>query len=1339
MKKSDEEKGLKYCVLIIVLLNMKLKPLVANTSKGYCSSLLMIVLGLFTMTISLNAQDLKFVPKGMHTDDGNFSSFNQPRKTATTEQWALFNENRNLQHPEFGYLPVGGPDADVVEILSKRTANERFFINAERPSEFYKQTSYGPMHFMVNGEWLSINPNLQPVQNGIYEATNQPEPVGFNVSQKHSYIKTIHGKASFNNWSLFGVKNGQEQLLAQANWSNYIAGDDGLYITEVFPGMDLRMRLFQGAIKSEFLVKELLFDSIDYLLFKDTFDPNGLIKQTDSTPAEYFNSAGTSLLTLGEALIYPMNSPKEEMIISDYQIKNNHVGIVVPFNWISQKIAQGMVVIDPLVTSTNTLAQAAITGSQYNASCDFTNSCNYNLSINPPANATITNAFTNFNYLAAGACWLEDGATRFSAGGCTSPNQAGYYWFCNGTGGGTCNGNNIEIGGDLTSCMPPPACAAQIVPMQFTLQFFRSCYGTAGCTSGCISAGSAWSVTIQGRTLEYASNNPNQQLTLSATSVCPGGIVTATSAGIQNGVPPYTINWSLNASGIPSVGTGNSVPITLSNIGANTIYCNVTDACGTVINSNRNVTVTAPPAGPSVTTPVNYCLNETAAALTSPGITPQWYVAQIGGSPITAPTPSTGSLGTTTYWVSQMVGACESLRSQLDVIVHPLPVISGTAVITPSACAGSTGSITGMTSSGPAPITYTWSDGTGTVLSSSTTTSDLLNQPAGQYTLTVTDAQGCEDSQSGFTIDNENSPNAPIVVTPLDYCQNETALVLTATGANLLWYTTAAGGTGSAAAPLPSTAAPGTTTFYVSQTNNGCESLRSAINVEVIATPIVPSVTTPLRSCQNSTPGTLQATGNSLLWYTAPTGGTGSASTPVISTATGGNQFYYVSQTVNTCESARSLVTVEIIPLTTFSGTPIIVPSNCGQSTGSITGINVAGGSNTLTTFTWTNSSGTQVGTTLILNNQPAGTYTLTATDQDQCAASHGPFNIPLANPPAPPAAVSPVEFCQSSTAIALSATGASILWYTTATGGAGSTTAPTPITTTVGSTSYFATQTVNGCESPRKEIIVNITDSPGAEFALTNQTGCAPYCVTFQNLSTPTGAPLVSYQWTSNGEEFSTEAAPNECFTSGTYEISLLITDAIGCSRQITKTNFLIVVPAPVAGFSSSRPEAPEEDPLIVFTTTNPRADQIVVWNFGDTTTDTAYISAHNFPEAGTYCVNQTVSDMYGCSDREEQCITITSDFYLYIPNSFTPNADGINDTWLPSIKGKFTSYRLSIFNRWGDMVFNTTDEAVPWVGEIQSGDYYYAQDGMYHFVIVLEDINKNPKEYRGHIQVLR
>jgi len=1322
---------------------MILKPLLKINYYAYLCALTFGISILIPSTFSAQITKGNRNTKSESIDEGNFTTFSSPVATATVEQWEQYNDKVSKFHPEFGFRATGAPEQNVVEVLSKRTANERFFINPERPSEFYQQTSYGPIHYMVNGDWLSINSDLLPQSNGIYEASKQPEPVGFEIEQKRSYIKTVNGTASFNNWKLYGVKDGVEQLLAQADWTNYTAGDDGVYVTNVFPGIDLRMRVLQAAIKSDFIVNSVEFDNIDYLLFEDTFsssDGQSSLVQTNDSPTEFVASNGNSLLSIGDAVIYAEGAPKEEMILTDYKLEQNKLGIAVSYNWLVEKMASGKVIIDPLVTSPPaSLNQAAITGSMYNASCDFTNSCDYFLNVTPPANATITDATTNFNYLAAGACWLEDGATRFSAGSCVSPDQAGFYWFCQGIGGGTCNGNNIPIGGDLSSCLPPPACAAQVVPLQFTLQFYRTCYGNTGCTSGCISAGSAWSVTIQGRTLEYSSTNPTQQITLSAVSVCQGGSVTATSVGIQNGVPPYSVNWSLSNTGSPSIGTANSIPVTLTNIGTNTIYCFVTDACGNTVSASRTVTVTNPPAGPAVTTPVNYCIGANAVPLTSPGNGLQWYTAATGGTATAAPTPSTSAVGSTSYWVSQMVGACESQRSQINVVVHALPVISGTPVITASECAGATGAITGLTTNAPAPITYTWLNSSSAVLSTSTTSSDLNTQPAGDYTLAITDGNGCQSSQSGFIIPNQNGPNPPVVNSPVNYCQNQTASALTATGTSLRWYTQPTLTSGTALAPMPATVTPGTTTYYVTQTVNGCESLPATIDVIVATTPAAPIVDSPLTYCQNSTAAAMSVSGSGHLWYDGLSGGTGSPATPVINTSTGGTQLFYVSQNVNGCESQRATITVDIIPLAVITGNPSITPSNCNQPTGSIFGLFVSAGSMTLTTFSWANQSGTVVGNALSLSNQLAGNYFITVMDEYQCSSTYGPYTIPAINPPAAPQAQSPIEYCMDDVAVPLVATGNTLLWYTAATGGTGSSTSPTPSTALVGTTSYFVSQSNEGCEGPRKEVVVNIVDSPGAEFAVTTNIGCDPFCLTFQNLSTPTAAAIVDYEWKANGEVFSEDQTPQHCFNVGTYDIELSITDAIGCSKSITKNDLITVVPSPVAGFDASRTEAPEEDPRIEFSTINPRPAETVVWSFGDGTTDTSFVANHYFPEAGRYCVTQTVNSPYGCSDQTELCILIISDFYLFIPNAFTPTGDGINDVWKPSIRGKFTSYELSIFNRWGERVFFTDDIDTPWVGDVANGEYFFAPDGMYHFLIVIEDEEKMPKEYRGHIQLLR
>ena len=154
------------------------------------------------------------------------------------------------------------------------------------------------------------------------------------------------------------------------------------------------------------------------------------------------------------------------------------------------------------------------------------------------------------------------------------------------------------------------------------------------------------------------------------------------------------------------------------------------------------VNVSALPALPTATTPIDYCVGEPATPLTATGTNLLWYTTATGGTgSATAPTPSTAAAGTTSYWVTQ------------------------------------------------------------------------------------TNAAGCESNRRQITVNVTALPALPTATTPIAYCVGEPATPLTATGTNLLWYTTATGGTGSATAPTPSTAAAGTTSYWVTQTNaGGCES-----------------------------------------------------------------------------------------------------------------------------------------------------------------------------------------------------------------------------------------------------------------------------------------------------------------------------------------------------------------------------------------------------------------------------------------------------------------------------------------------------------------------------------
>lgn len=122
----------------------------------------------------------------------------------------------------------------------------------------------------------------------------------------------------------------------------------------------------------------------------------------------------------------------------------------------------------------------------------------------------------------------------------------------------------------------------------------------------------------------------------------------------------------------------------------------------------------------------------------------------------------------------------------------------------------------------------------------------------------------------------DTPPGAPAVSSPVNYCTGDIAAPLTASGTGLLWYTTATGGTGSAGAPVPSTAGAGTFTYYVSQSNNYCESPRSAIDVVVYERPVV-NLGSDTVLCDTSFQLKLQAPFNPGFSYTWQDGSSGNS------------------------------------------------------------------------------------------------------------------------------------------------------------------------------------------------------------------------------------------------------------------------------------------------------------------------------------------------------------------------------------------------------------------------------------------------------------------------------
>ncbi len=303
-------------------------------------------------------------------------------------------------------------------------------------------------------------------------------------------------------------------------------------------------------------------------------------------------------------------------------------------------------------------------------------------------------------------------------------------------------------------------------------------------------------------------------------------------------------------------------------------------------------------AAPSGTTTITYCQNATATALTATGTGLLWYTAASGGTgSSTAPIPSTATVGNTIYYVSQTLNSCEGPRLAITVVVNAVPAApSITSPIT--YCQNATAAA--LTATGTSLLWY--ANATGGTGSTSAPTPSTTTVGSTTYYVSQTSTCG-EGPRALITVTTNATPAAPTVTSPVIYCQNATAAVLSATGSNLLWFTSPTSTSGSSTAPTPITTSVGSTIFYVSQTINGCQGPKAAITVTVNVTPAAPTVNGSVNYCQNVTATALTATGSNLLWYTNASGGTGSTTAPIPSTTAASNTIYYVSQTTGICES----------------------------------------------------------------------------------------------------------------------------------------------------------------------------------------------------------------------------------------------------------------------------------------------------------------------------------------------------------------------------------------------------------------------------------------------------
>ncbi|MBP6573069.1 MAG: gliding motility-associated C-terminal domain-containing protein [Flavobacteriales bacterium] len=276
-------------------------------------------------------------------------------------------------------------------------------------------------------------------------------------------------------------------------------------------------------------------------------------------------------------------------------------------------------------------------------------------------------------------------------------------------------------------------------------------------------------------------------------------------------------------------------------------------------------------------------------------------------------------------------------------------------------------------------------------------------------------------------------------------------------------------------------------------------------------------------------------------------------------------------------------------------------------------------------------------------------------------------------------------------------------------------------------------------------DVFVNLL--PIVQFGAVPMAGCAPLDVEFTNNTDPVYNAISDWDMGDGGLGSNLVSQPYTYNTPGTYTVSLTVTSDSGCVSNFTHTNMILVEPAPLAEFTTYPNPAPVSNSAVLLTATDPYASDFQ-WTITEQATGEVLGTSEDrellfdFPSdlGGLYDVCLIVQDIYGCTDTTCKVVEIRDPLLVFVPNTFTPDGDGVNDLFFPSIVGSDPDqYELIVFDRWGGSVFQSTDQQQAWDGKHRNGGEVLAQ-GIYTWKLKTAPENDGGrKEYRGHVTLIK
>ncbi len=780
------------------------------------------------------------------------------------------------------------------------------------------------------------------------------------------------------------------------------------------------------------------------------------------------------------------------------------------------------------------------------------------------------------------------------------------------------------------------------------------------------------------------------------------GVVWVTVTG---GTTPYTYIWS---------SSGNTTA-TVSNLTSGNYTVTVTDAHGCTGTSISTINIVA---GISLTTDsVN--ANCTSAAsgqcrvIVNGNLGPYTYSWTPSGG--FGPTASNLAAGNYTVTVTDSHGCTLTHHYTITQVNNLVATINDSANVL---CNGGASGIAGVgVSNGSGNYTYTWTPSGGT----SATASNLA---ANTYTVSVHDNSGCTatatitlTAPSALAVvmtshgSSCNLPNGYAVATPSGGT----------TGYTYAWSTVPVQNSTTATNLISGT-------FRCTVTDaNGCTIVDST-SVGTVGGPTATITASTNVSCFGGNDGTITASGSGSVspytfsWNTIPVQNTATATNLI-------NGTYTVTVTDSTgCGvTATATITQPTKVTITVAGAITI----CSGQPATITAV-PAGGTPPYT-FLWNNASTTS---SQVVNPLSTTTYTCTATDANGCPSAPQSVIVTVRPPLSITITGGNVTLCPGqSTSLFASGSGGNggpygYTWTPFALGN--------PINVSPSATTTYTCSVSDGCTTTPSTAtyVVSVANPPTMNFHITPHTGCVPLLVeaTDASLLVPSGS---RYLWDFDGD--GTDTARNTSFLvthPGSHSVTMTITTPLGCVYTMMDTNVINAWPKPTAIFTADPLSTEVATAFINFT--NHSVGSIAWnWDFGDDHNNNSnlYNPFHKYNSVGLYTVTLAAVNNYGCIDTALLNLKIKEDFAFFIPSAFSPGGDGLNEYFGPQGIG-ITDFTMNIYDRFGEIIYTTTDLSAPWDGKVISKP---APEGVYVYWIQISDVGGEKHQYTGKITLIR